>query len=105
VGTVAPQRIASFKRTSKYDVAAFQLLTGILSRAQSIATHEEIVVSGRAAVSESSFQRLGLTDAAIHSAAKKRTLLVLTDDLNLWVSLQNAGIEARNFSYMLAASL
>lgn len=55
--------------------------------------------STRAAESRS-YERLGLTDAAIVMAAREHRCTVLTDDLDLYVALYHAGIKAINFSHL-----
>jgi rRNA-processing protein FCF1 len=63
---------------------------------------EEYIASTEAAGAEE-FQRLGLTDAAILLLSKE-DLLVLTDDIHLYLALQRRGIEAVNFNYIREAS-
>lgn len=51
------------------------------------------------------FQRLGLADSAIlhlaqSRAQSRRDLLVLTDDLHLYLALQRRGLEAVNFNHL-----
>lgn len=50
-------------------------------------------------VSEPLFRRLGLTDAAIMRGARE-SVTVLTDDLDLYVALSNAGAQVINFTYV-----
>lgn len=45
------------------------------------------------------FERLGITDAAIPAAAAQK-FLVLTDDLPLYKTLCNSGVEAINFNHI-----
>jgi len=45
------------------------------------------------------FARLGLTDAAVASATRKE-MLVLTDDLDLYLALARAGADCINFSHI-----
>jgi rRNA-processing protein FCF1 len=46
----------------------------------------------------------GLVDAAIASAAEKHECAVLTDDLDLYLALQAAGIQVLNFTHLRVAS-
>ena len=50
-------------------------------------------------VAEVSFDRFGLADTAIEWAAR-RGMLVLTDDLNLYLMLREHGIDAVNFNHI-----
>jgi hypothetical protein len=50
-------------------------------------------------VKDPSFDRLGLTDAAIASLSR-HSYLFLTDDLNLYLTLLERGVDAINFSYL-----
>jgi rRNA-processing protein FCF1 len=53
----------------------------------------------RLVVKDPSFDRLGLTDAAI-SALSRHSYLFLTDDLDLYVTLLKRGVDVVNFSYL-----
>jgi hypothetical protein len=48
------------------------------------------------------YQTLGLVDAAIATVARENKCAVLTDDLDLYVTLINQGIEAFNFTHLQA---
>jgi len=50
-------------------------------------------------VKDPSFDRLGLTDAAI-SALSRHSYLFLTDDLDLYVTLLKRGVDVVNFGYL-----
>lgn len=58
----------------------------------------ERYVSSRRAVNHPSYMRLGLTDAALHAAAKGAT--VITTDLDLYLSLANSGYSPVNFNHV-----
>lgn len=134
VGMANRSHIPTFKRTSNYDVRAFELLSEFLSSATKlfstphilaeasnlsdlsgeerlrartvlanfIATSQEHYVSAATTIQHESFHRLGLTDAAIHLFAQGTPAEVLTDDLDLFLSLQRHGVAARNFSRLRA---
>lgn len=53
------------------------------------------------AVAEPSFIRLSLTDSGLATLARK-SHLVITDDLDLWLTIQNGGGAAVNFSHIRA---
>jgi predicted nucleic acid-binding protein len=61
---------------------------------------EEPVLSSVRAAKDSLYLRLGLTDAAIAAAAIEHDCTVLTDDLDLYVSLSRRGIAVINFSHL-----
>jgi len=63
------------------------------------ALDEQYVPSTQASKVEE-LRRLGLTDAALLLLAKEDRLLVLTDDRNLYDSLQRQGIAAINFHHL-----
>jgi hypothetical protein len=63
-----------------------------------IGNGEDTYVKSAEAADHSSYLRLGLTDAAIHIAADEAT--VLTTDLDLYLSLRNAGKDAINFNHI-----
>jgi len=48
------------------------------------------------------YRTLGLTDAAILAVARERKCAVLTDDLDLYLSLCAEGIDAFNFTHLRA---
>ncbi len=60
---------------------------------------DEFYDESRAVVNSDSFGRLGLTDAAIARLSGLQ-LLVMTGDLDLYVHLQQSGIEAVNFNHL-----
>lgn len=68
----------------------FQQLTG---------TMDERFQTSREIVGHRTFARLGLTDAAI-AMATRRDLLVLTDDLDLYVALAVNGLDCVNFNHI-----
>jgi hypothetical protein len=61
--------------------------------------HEQYIRSRDAARGEC-FVRLGLTDAGIHILARQSPHLVLTVDLDLYVSLLSQGLDAINFNHI-----
>lgn len=62
---------------------------------------DERYVPSRDGCAVEEFQRLGLADSAILHLAKSRgDLLVLTDDLHLYLALQRRGLEAVNFNHL-----
>lgn len=61
-------------------------------------THE-FYDESRHIVSDAAFNRLGLADAAIATLCR-RSLLVLTDDLELYHSLTTCGFDAINFNHI-----
>jgi hypothetical protein len=60
---------------------------------------DEFYDESRAVVADTAFMRLGLTDAAI-AMLGRRNLLVLTADLQLWLTLQQRGVDAVNFNHL-----
>jgi hypothetical protein len=60
---------------------------------------EEPYDPSRVLVEDPLFERLGLTDAAI-AMASSRGILVLTADLQLYLSLLHRGADALNFNYI-----
>jgi len=63
---------------------------------------DEFYDTSRAVVADAAFMRLGLTDAAI-AMLERRKLLVLTGDLDLWLTLQQRGVDAVNFNHLRAS--
>jgi len=66
---------------------------------QTIEQATEYRDESRLVVKDPSFDRLGLTDAAI-AALGRHSYLFLTDDLDLYVTLLKRGVDAINFSYL-----
>jgi len=62
-------------------------------------TADETVHPSKAVVSDSAFARLGFADVAI-ALASARPMLVVTDDLALWLTLTSRGIDAINFNHL-----
>ena len=60
---------------------------------------QEYYDESRKIVSDASFNRLGLADAAIATLCR-RSLLVLTDDLELYYALTVRGFDAINFNHI-----
>lgn len=66
---------------------------------------EESYIPSQEGCGVEEFQRLGLADSAILHLAQSRSrsrsdLLVLTDDLHLYLALQRRGLEAVNFNHL-----
>lgn len=68
---------------------------------QTISALTEPSTPSATAAAERSYDRLGLTAASIHLAARENSCTVLTDDLQLYLSLVDAGLPAINFSHVL----
>jgi len=126
VGAVNRRRIAQFKRTEKYNPADYELLTMLMSEFTSLYTVPQVMadlvgrerifarevlkrmicevtesaVSSRDASDHQIFANLGLTDAAIASAARGHDCFVLTDDLPLYVWLNQVGVPAANYTHL-----
>ena len=62
---------------------------------------QEFYDESRAVVADSCFVRLGLTDAAI-AMLSRRNLLVMTVDLDLYLTLQGRGADVVNFNHLRA---
>lgn len=129
VGTFSPDLVSRHKRTRQYSVEDFDLLLGIAARARSLITTpnilteasnlldddgrlqrclallvgkaQETFVDSRTACAQPEFPRLGLADAAVLEASTGHS--VLTDDLGLYLALQNRGIESWNFHHLREA--
>jgi hypothetical protein len=131
VGRTNKNRIPNFKRTQKYTIEDFELLTDLVGQFRVLITTPHVLteVSNLAALhgaelsafrglfkqtieemdeqydesrliaGHSSFERLGLADAAI-STLSRRSFLVLTDDLDLHAALSRAGVDAINFNHI-----
>jgi hypothetical protein len=61
---------------------------------------EEVLVKSREACGVECYGRLGLTDAAIDLVVRSSGCSVLTDDLDLFVTLVKAGAHAVNFNHL-----
>lgn len=72
--------------------------------AKEISLLDERYVESRSAAQLDSFPRLGLTDCSVMHLAQGEHL-VLTDDFNLYQSLQHSGIDAVNFNHLRASNL
>ncbi|KQP42476.1 hypothetical protein ASF49_01060 [Methylobacterium sp. Leaf104] len=58
----------------------------------------ETFISSREAIAEPAFHKLGLTDAAL-LALQSEEIVLLTDDLDLYIASVSAGRRAINFSH------
>ena len=76
------------------DLTAFRLLFRLL-----VDQMKEFCDESQLVVGDSSFNRLGLTDAAI-ARISRHSLLVLTDDLDLYMTLLDRGVDAVNFNHI-----
>lgn len=129
VGRFSPDLISRHKRTRKYSIEDFELLLRIATNAPSLVTTpnvlteasnllddderlqrilallvnqaQETFVESRTACAQPEFPRLGLADAAILEASAGHG--VLTDDLGLYLALQDRGIESWNFNHFREA--
>lgn len=79
---------------------ALHAVLGALIKAE---TFGERYVRGLDAVSIQEFHRLGVTDASVLFLAGKEQLLVLTEDIHLYLALSRRGIEALNFNHVREA--
>lgn len=75
--------------------AAFALFAHLIPK-----WREESVAASRVS-SEGTFARLGVTDTALKLIAGKR-MTVITSDLDLYLDLQHAGLDAVNFNHLRA---
>jgi predicted nucleic acid-binding protein len=137
VGSVNRHRIGQFKRTSKYNIAAFDLLVGVLEQwsqiytlphvlaevsnltdlpgaerrqvrqllKQTISLLNEVQITSARAAEDRVYGHLGLVDAAIAAVAREHNCTVLTDDLELYLSLQHDKIEVIYFTYLRVRAL
>ncbi len=132
VGTVNPRRIPTFRRTSAYDQAAFDLLLSVTQTAKRLHSlphilaevsnltdlkgnealaarfvlrsiidiTEEMAIASRIAAAHSTYQFLGLTDAAIIAAIEAHQVPVLTADLRCYDLLLRSNLVAVNFTHL-----
>lgn len=84
------------ERTSR----ALHAVLGALIKAE---TFDERYVRGLDAASIQEFQRLGVTDSSVLFLAGEKQLLVLTEDIHLYLALCRRGIEALNFNHVREA--
>ncbi|MHC4400258.1 MAG: PIN domain-containing protein [Planctomycetota bacterium] len=136
IGKYDRQRIPNFKRTRKFAIEDYDVLTHLLSRFRSIVTTPAVLsevnslsgqmgepakreyfeefarcittlderhVSSATVAKNELFAKLGLTDCGIMHLAKEG-YLVLTDDLDLYVFLNLAGIDVLNFDYIRSSA-
>lgn len=130
VGSIDPQNVSSFKRTSGFDENDFYILSNlvnlfernvttphILAEASNFLNAEkygalaafinhagEKFVEGADIVAKSQFSYLGITDTAVLAIAKA-SVLVVTNDGPLLGSLTADGIDAINFDDVRKAFL
>jgi predicted nucleic acid-binding protein len=60
---------------------------------------QEFYDESRSVVADAAFERLGLTDAAVATLCR-RSMLVLTDDLQLYLALLDRGVDSINFNHI-----
>jgi len=128
VGSHDRRLITTFRRTDRYTEADFVLLLRFIARFSKVLTTPNILTEvsnlcgnlrsrigdtlfrvvqvlderycpSRAAIADSRFRTLGLTDGAIAAIAGSG-LLVLTDDLPLSYHLAVSGVDVVNFSHV-----
>jgi predicted nucleic acid-binding protein len=80
------------------ELSAFRQLYKLL-----VEQMDEFYDESRSVVVDAAFMPLGLTDAAI-ALLQRRNLLVLTVDLDLWMTLQRRGVDAVNFNHLRASN-
>jgi predicted nucleic acid-binding protein len=93
-----PQVMAEVSNLTDLSGHEYELARGVLRR--SILEIVESQVSSRVAAGHALFAPLGITDAAIASAAKETGCAVLTDDLELFLRLLAADVQAFNFTHL-----
>jgi len=71
---------------------------------RTIAELTESEISSFRASEDASFPKLGLVDAAISAVARQRKCTVLTDDLDLYLSLARDRVSVLNFAHLQASS-
>jgi uncharacterized protein YacL len=84
--------------TGRERVQARKMLVSVLSLL------DERWLPSREAAADGTFEALGLTDAAIVSAARVHKGAVLTSDLNLYLALCRDGLPAVNFAHLHEAA-
>jgi hypothetical protein len=115
VGTVNRDHISTFKRTSKYTTADYELLVRVLADFQTALygsprlgrgqqPSEAEMPSARAA-EDVLYPALGLTDAAIGAVARAHNCTVLTDDFDLYRMLSYENANVIYFTYLRAQEL
>ncbi len=62
-------------------------------------------MSSRQAAEERAYPALGLVDGAITAVARKQNCAVLTDDLDLYISLNRDNLKVLNFTHLCARML
>jgi hypothetical protein len=134
VGRTNPARVKNFKRTDAYSLDDYKMLERFIARfartittahiltevsnlaklndhelrrfrnimKTTIAVMQELHEPSSRITTEPVFLRLGLTDAAISQLCKD--VLVLTNDLDLFLHLQHHGVDAVNFQHLRAAT-
>jgi hypothetical protein len=132
VGSVNPDRIEGFKRTSMYNREDYELLVRVMNGvkplytvahvmaevsnltdlkgperllarailADTIAILKEPHVSSLKASGSSPYEDLGLADSAVSVIAREHQCEVLTDDLDLYLSLVREGLPVVKFSHL-----
>lgn len=72
---------------------------------ETISLLSEVDMSSREAAQERAYPVLGLVDGAIAAVARKQNCAVLTDDLDLYLSLNRDNLKVLNFTHLRARAL
>jgi microsomal dipeptidase-like Zn-dependent dipeptidase len=71
---------------------------------ETISLLSEVEMPSRKAAEERAYPALGLVDGAIAAVARKQNCAVLTDDLDLYLSLHRDNIKVLNFTHLRASA-
>jgi len=71
---------------------------------ETISVLNEVEISSKLAAEDKLYQDLGLTDAAISAAARAHKCGVLTDDIDLYLSLSHDHVHVFNFTHLRAGA-
>jgi predicted nucleic acid-binding protein len=82
------------------DLKGKELLAARLALRDGIRQSHELQIPSLKAADHPAYSRLGLTDAAISIAALENGFAVLTDDLNLYLTLSEQGTSVLNFTHL-----
>lgn len=87
------------------DLTGDELRAALHMLREHICASTEIATTSHDASAAPTYSRLGLTDAAILMTAGQQGFAVLTNDLDLYLALQERGIPSANFTHLRAALL
>ena len=87
------------------DLQGHELACARVALRETITEFDEEMLPSNEAASGPLYGRLGLTDSAIAQVALKLDCEVLTDDLDLYLSLWDQKVVAHNFMHLYAGSL